>query len=161
MRREICAISRLLQKLFPGAVFASCLSFLTGCGEGRLELPSRAEMRAPIDLSVKEQEHLRFEMRRLLESVERITGALAENRMDLVAENAKRSGMSMVDAAAISIAMKTTPEFVALSANMHQKFDNLASYAMAGGTKTGALNQLGAILADCTACHAAYRIGPK
>ena len=161
MRRDILPMSRLLQKLFRAAVFASCFSFLAGCGDTQLELPSRAEMRAPIDLSVKEQEHLRFEMRKLLESVERITGALAENKMDLVAENAKRSGMGMVDGAAISIAMKTTPEFVALSADMHQKFDDLASYATEGGTKTGALNQLGAILADCTACHAAHRIGPK
>jgi hypothetical protein len=161
MRREICATSRLLRKLFPGAVFASCFSFLAGCGESQLKLPSRAQIRAPIDLSVKEQEHLRFEMRRLLESIGRITGALAENKMDLVAENAKQSGMGMVDGAAISIAMNTTPEFVALSADMHQKLDDLALYATAGGTKTGALKQLGAILTDCTACHAAYRIGPK
>jgi cytochrome c556 len=118
-------------------------------------------MRAPIELSGKEQEHLRFEMRKLLESVQMITEALAEDKMDFVAENAKKYGMGIVDDAAISLAMKTTPEFVALSADMHQKFDDLALYATQGGTKTGALKQLGAILANCTACHAAYRISPQ
>ena len=154
-------MSRSLHKIFAVALLASCFAFLAACGGSQLELPSRAEMRAPIELSGKEQEHLRFEMRKLLESAQMITEALAENKMDFVAENAKKYGMGMVDDAAISIAMKTTPEFVALSADMHQKFDDLALYATQGGTKTGALKQLSAILANCTACHAAYRISPQ
>ena len=147
--------------IVTGATLLCCFALLAGCGVDQLGSQSRAEMRTPIELSVKEREHLRFEMRKLLECIERITGALAENKMELVAENAKQSGLGMLDGAAISIAMETTPEFVALSADMHQKFDDLALYATEGGTKTGALKQLGAILANCTACHAAYRISPK
>jgi hypothetical protein len=140
---------RFLQKPFvTGATLLSCFAFLTGCGIAQLGSLSRAEMRTPIELSVKEQEHLRFEMRKLLESVEGITGALAENKMELVARNAEKAGMGMVDDAAISIALKLTTEFVAL-------------YATEDGTKTGALKQLSAALATCTACHAAYRISPK
>jgi hypothetical protein len=130
--------------IVTGATLLSCFAFLAGCGVAQLGSPSRAELRTPIELSVKEQEHLRFEMRKLLESVEGI-GALAENKMELVARNAEKAGMGMVDDAAISIASNLTPEFVALSLDVHQKFDDLALYA----------------LATCTACHAAYRISPK
>jgi hypothetical protein len=143
------------------ALLAMCLALLTGCGGTQLGSASRAPVRVPIQLSANEREHLRFGMRVYLESVEGITQALAESKPALAAKSAKKSGMGMVDEAEISIALKLPPEFVALSLDTHQKFDALAIDAAAGGTKMGALKQLGDILATCTACHATYRISAR
>ena len=96
-----------------------------------------------------------------LESVEGITDALADNKMLLVAKAAKKSGMGMVDEPEIAIAMKLPPEFVAISLDTHQKFDAMAQEAAEGGTKVGALRHIGEILANCTACHATYRLSPQ
>ena len=74
---------------------------------------------------------------------------------------AKKSGMGMVDEPEIAIAMKLPPEFVAISLDTHQKFDALAQEAAEGGTKVGALTHIGEILANCTACHATYRLSPQ
>jgi len=108
-----------------------------------------------------EREHLRLGMRVWLENVEGITEALADNKMRVVAKTAKKSGMDMVDDAMIEIAMKLPPEFVALSLDTHQKFDALAVEAAEGGAKVGVLKHLGDILANCTACHATYRLSPQ
>ena len=143
------------------AILAMCLVLLTGCGVPQLGSAFRAAARAPIQLSANEREHLRFGMRVYLESVEGITQALAENKLPLAAKSARKSGMGMMDEAEISIALKLPPEFVALSLDTHQKFDALAIDAAEGGTKMGPLKQLGDILANCTACHATYRISSR
>lgn len=143
------------------AFLTTCLTLLTACGGAQLEPASGAAARAPIQLSASEREHLRLGMRVMLESVEGVTEALADNKMRAVAKPAKKSGMDMVDDAMIAMAMKLPPEFVALSLDTHQKFDALAVEAAEGGTKAGALKHLGEILANCTACHAAYRLSPQ
>ena len=94
-------------------------------------------------------------------AVLRPRGQLAENKLPPAAKSARKSGMGMIDEAEISIALKLPPEFVALSLDTHQKFDALAIDAAEGGTKMGALKQLGDILANCTACHATYRISSR
>jgi hypothetical protein len=77
------------------------------------------------------------------------------------AKSAEKSGMGMMDEEAIEIAMKLPPEFVALSLDTHQKFDALGLEAARGGTKIGALKQLDEILANCTACHATFRLSSR
>jgi cytochrome c556 len=142
------------------AILTTC-ALLTACGGSQLESASRAAARTPIQLSASEREHLRLGMRVYLESVEGITDALADNKMLLVAKAAKKSGMGMVDEPEIAIAMKLPPEFVAISLDTHQKFDALAQEAAEGGTKVGVLTHIGEILANCTACHATYRLSPQ
>ena len=66
-----------------------------------------------------------------------------------------------MDEEAIEIAIKLPPEFVALSLDTHQKFDALGLEAARGGTKIGALKQLDEILANCTACHATFRLSSR
>ena len=68
--------------------------------------------------------------------------------------------MDMVESVSFAEVLTLPPEFLALSLDTHQKFDDLAHEAVAQGTKSSALKQLGAILANCTACHAAYRLAP-
>ena len=141
------------------ALLAMCLTLLTACSGG--QLGSRAAGREPIQLSPNEREHLRLGMRVYLESIEGITKALAENKLPLAAKSAKKSGMGMMEEEEIEIAMKLPPEFVALSLDTHQKFDALGLEAARGGTKIGALKQLDEILANCTACHATFRLSSR
>ena len=141
------------------ALLGMCLTLLTACGAA--QLGSRAAWREPIQLSPNEREQLRLGMRVYLESIEGITRALAENKLSLAAKSAEKSGMGMMDEEAIEIAMKLPPEFVALSLDTHQKFDALGLEATRGGTKIGALKQLDEILANCTACHATFRLSSR
>jgi cytochrome c556 len=136
------------------------LALLTGCAGSQL-IPSRAAAREPLPLSAQEREHMRAGMRAFLESVEGITQGIAQSKMKLVAKSANRSGWSMMDATATAIALKLPPEFVAISIDTHQKFDDLASAASSGATKSKLLQDLAQILDNCTSCHAAYRLTPQ
>lgn len=103
---------------------------------------------------------MRAGMRLYLECIEGITEALGENGMAGVARSAKRCGMDMVENVSFADVMTLPPEFLGLSLDTHQKFDALAHAAAEHGTKSSALKELGALLANCTACHAAYRLAP-
>jgi len=142
------------------ALLACSVLLLTGCGAAHDAILSGAETRTSIELSAKERERMRGGMRRYLECIEGITEALGENSMAGVGRNAKRCGMDMVEDVSLADVMTLPPEFLALSLDTHQKFDGLAHEAAERGTKSSALKQLGAILANCTACHAAYRLAP-
>jgi len=119
-----------------------------------------AEARTPIELSAKEGDRLRAGMRLYLECVEGITGALGENKISGVGRSASHCGMHMVDNVSFAEVLTLPPEFLALSLDTHQKFDALAQEATEHSTRASALKQLDAILANCTACHAAYRLVP-
>lgn len=142
-------------------VLFACASvlLLTACGGAHRGALSGAATRTPIALSAKERERMRAGMRLYLECVEGITEALGESRMAGVARNAKRCGTDMIEGVSVPDVLALTPEFLALSLDTHQKFDALAHEAAEHGTKASALKQLGAILANCTGCHAAYRFG--
>lgn len=142
------------------ALTAFSLALLTGCTGAQL-VSKRAATREPLHLSASERDHMRSGMRAFLESVEGITKGIADNRIETVAKSAKRSGWSMVDETATALALKLPPEFVAISIDTHQRFDDLAAAASAGATKARLLDDLGRILNNCTACHATYRLAPQ
>lgn len=151
------------RRIAPGLLVALAsfsLALLTGCAAERL-ISTSASAREPLHLSAAEREHMRSGMRAFLESVEGITKGLAENRNEAVATSARRSGWSMVDETATALALKLPPEFVAVSIDTHQKFDDLAAAASSGATKAKLLGDLGRILDNCTACHATYRLTPQ
>jgi len=139
-------------------MLATCLMLLSGCGGTRGMTLPHPDRRTPVSLSAKERERLRLGMRIFLESVEGILEGAQQNRMAAVARSAERSGMGMVEDISFSDAMKLPPEFVILSMDTHQKFDALSREAAENLTKQGALDQLSAILANCTACHTTYRL---
>ncbi|MFA6139455.1 MAG: hypothetical protein WC684_01915 [Hyphomicrobium sp.] len=139
------------------ALLAVCLPLLAACGGASIEAPRRADARTPIQLSADEDEHLRAGMRDYLESIKGIIAALPRNQMAIVASNAKRAGMSMVNDVPISAVMNMPPDFVILSIDTHQKFDALSRLAEEPGSKSRVLAQLSEILANCTVCHSTYR----
>jgi cytochrome c556 len=137
------------------------LSLLTGCGGAYLASTTQPSQRAPLRLTAPEREHLRAGMRVYLESIEGITQALADNKMQAVAKSATRSGQSLMDESAVAMVLKLPPEFVAASIDTHGKFEALAANAAAGAPKAQLLDDLGQILSSCTACHATYRLSPE
>ena len=142
------------------ALLACCVLLLAACSVARDASLSHAETRTPIELSAKERERMRAGMRAYLEAVDGITTALGENRMPGVAKSAKAVGTDMIKDVSLGDLMTLPPAFLAMSLDTHQKFDALAKDAADHTTKAAALKQLGAILANCTACHAAYRFAP-
>jgi len=151
------ASHRLRHTSLPTFLLAACLPLLAACGGAKIEAAPRADPRMAVQLSADEDEHLRSGMRAYLESIQGIVGALARNKMADVASNAKRAGMGMVDDVPVSAVLKLPPAFVILSIDTHQKFDALSRLAEEPGSKSVVLAQLREILANCTACHSAYR----
>jgi hypothetical protein len=103
-------------------------------------------------------------MRVYLESIQGIVEGLTDRKMLVVAESARKAGMGAVHDVPLSVAAKLPPEFVLLGMDTHQKFDALSRLADASG-RTGSraeiLQHFRSILANCTACHATYRIGSE
>lgn len=144
-------------------VFGACVVFpvLTACEGSRVGSASLSDVRTPVHLSAKEREHLRSGMRTYLESTQGIIEALTENKLSAVAENARKAGMGSLRDVPLWAAVRMPPGFVLLGMDTHQKFDDLSGVASRMGNRKEVLQQLRDILANCTACHATYRISPR
>ncbi len=151
----------LRDHLAATAMLGACLVLpvLTACYRPQVGTASVADVRAPVRLSAKEREHLSVGMRVYLECTQGIVEALAEHKMSVVAEIARKAGMGAVHDVPLSVVAKLPPEFVLLAVDTHQKFDALS--LAAAGNKREVLQHLRDILANCTACHALYRISPE
>jgi hypothetical protein len=144
-------------------MLATCL-VLGACGNQLNSSLRGSEERVAIRLSVAESEHLRQGMQRYLASVQGIVEALPHNKRVAVSENAKNGGvgmLGMLSGVPASVVVRLPPEFLMLSMDTHQKFDALSRSAAAGESKSQMLMQLGDILANCTACHAKYKLTPN
>jgi len=147
-----------MRYLAATTMLASCLVLLAACSATRGMTVPGPDRRTTIDLSAKESAHLRRGMRIFLESVQGIADGVRRNRMAQVARSAERSGMGMIEDISFSDAASLPPEFIIMSIDTHQKFDALSRSAAENGTRASTLEQLSAILANCTACHTMYRL---
>ena len=119
------------------------------------------DLRQAIELTVEERTFVLGEMRGFLESVEGIVNATAAGDMKAAADAARRSGMMAMQNAPRTLMGKMPPEFRMLGMDTHTKFAALADDAAAIGDKQAVLRQLGALLANCGACHQGYRLVSK
>lgn len=142
------------------ALVVVCGALLSGCGAAHrgLTVPGQRDERATISLGRREAEDLRRGMRIYLESVQGIIEGANGYDMRQIASSAERSGMGMIEDLSIMAVVELPPEFVGMAIDTHQKFDELARSARQGVGKTQVMDELGAILATCTACHASYRL---
>ena len=113
--------------------------------------------RTAILLDRNERDLVLSEMRVFLESVQQITGGLSANDMQAVTAAAKQSGFSAQAAVPGSLIGKLPLTFKKLGFDTHTKFDELALDAADLEDRDHTLKQLGVILNNCVACHAAYR----
>ena len=93
-----------------------------------------------------------------LSSLHAITDALSKNDRISAAMAARVSGMSSAKDVSLAAALTMPPQFVLLAADTHERFNALAATATAESTRSDLLAQLSNIVANCTACHAAYRL---
>lgn len=119
-----------------------------------------ADTREAITLNAHERARMLEGMRAYLEALQGITAALAANDSKGVADYARRAGARMLETAPASVPLKSPIAFTAASLNTHEKFDVLAERAGNSASRGEVLGALAEIMANCTTCHATYRVVP-
>lgn len=114
--------------------------------------------RTAVRLTAGERDFVLHEMRGFLVSVHGIVSALAYGKPAEVAQHAKASGMSTTHDVPREMMRKMPAEWRSLGMDTHSRFDTLALEAASMGDARQIMGQLAAILANCTGCHAAYRL---
>lgn len=114
--------------------------------------------RETIVLNVAERELVLAEMRDFLQATQQITAALADEQPEAAARAAHRVGAQARAAVPASLVAKLPLGFKQLGFDTHQRFDRLALDAEELGDRAIVLRQLGALMNNCIACHAAYRL---
>jgi len=115
------------------------------------------DSRAAIQLSRAERDLVLSEMRIFLQSVQQITKNISEDKLDLVANAARKSGRNAQAEVPGSLIGKLPLEFKKLGSATHAKFDELALDAEQLGDPDHTLMQLGSLLENCVSCHAAFK----
>ena len=137
--------------LIIGAIVVGSWFFVRG------NVAASDDGRTAILLTEIERDFVLSEMRGLLEAVETITFELSENNMAGVAEAAKSVGMGSAGSEPLTLIAKLPLAFKTLGMSTHNAFDDLAMEAEDMGDGAVVLDQLSAILTNCTSCHAGYR----
>jgi len=114
--------------------------------------------RIEILLNDNERNLVLTEMRAFLASVQQINQGLAENNMELVAKQARKSGKAATGGMPGTLIGKLPLAFKKLGFDTHAKFDQLAMDAGDLGNRDHTLQQLSTLMENCVNCHAAYRI---
>ncbi|MCP4232923.1 MAG: hypothetical protein GY770_04950 [Aestuariibacter sp.] len=114
--------------------------------------------RLSIQLNAAERNLVLGEMRAFLASAQQITQGISEDNMKLVAESARKVGHAAQAQVPGTLVGKLPVEFKRLGFDTHAQFDQLALDADDLGDSSYALIQLAALMQNCVACHAAYRI---
>ncbi len=109
-------------------------------------------------LTADERNLVLGEMRGFLEAVQAVLAATNEARMEAAAEAAARVGMAAQTGVPAGLIAKLPLEFKRLGFDTHRRFDQLALDARQLGDPDHTREQLAALMANCVACHAAYRI---
>ncbi|MBL4614202.1 MAG: cytochrome c [Magnetovibrio sp.] len=94
-------------------------------------------------------------------AVQDIVQATAENDMSSVTEVSRAMGMGMGQGAgqAMGINQVLPMEFRQMARGTHMAFGELAQAAEFGSE--GVMADLGALMSNCTGCHASYKIVAK
>ena len=125
------------------------------------ETVAASDGRSAIVLPEGERDLVLGEMRAFLEAVQGIVTAANKEDMDAVAKYAKAVGFAAQQGVPASLMKKLPLEFKKLGMGTHKAFDQLAMDASDLGDKGHTIEQLGVLMQNCVACHAAYRIDPK
>lgn len=114
--------------------------------------------RVIIHLSASERDLVLEEMRAFLESVQKITQAVAANQPETISEYAKKVGKAAQGAVPGTLIGKLPLEFKKLGFDTHTQFDQLALDTESLADSNYALGQLSKLMQNCIACHATYRL---
>jgi len=123
---------------------------------------AKDDPRTPIELTESERNLVLEEMRTFLDTVRSITVSLSEEDMNKIAKSAKKVGMAAAGGVPPELTAKLPLQFKMLAMKIHKGFDQIALDATEMGDKQQTLEQLGALMGNCVACHAIYKLpAPK
>ena len=123
---------------------------------------AKDDPRISIELTNDERNLVLEEMRTFLDTVRRITVSMSEEDMNEVAKSAKKVGMAASGEVPPELTAKLPLQFKMLAMKVHKGFDQLALDASEMGDTQQTLEQLGALMGNCVACHAIYKLpAPK
>ena len=114
--------------------------------------------RLAIQLTAGEKDLVLAEMRAFLASVQQITQGVSGKDMQLIANSARTVGLAAQQGVPGSLMGKLPLSFKQLGRDTHEQFDLLALDAEQLEDAEHSLTQLGALMQNCVACHAAYRL---
>lgn len=125
------------------------------------ETIAASDGRTAIILPEGERDIVLSEMRMLLEAVQGILSAVDKDDMEAVSQQAKKVGFAAQHDVPASLRKKLPIAFKKMGMATHKAFDQLALDATDLGDKNQVIQQLGTLMQNCVACHAAYRIEVK
>jgi hypothetical protein len=138
-----------------------CVVAATACASSHIASVNAASPeRSAIVMRADDREHFLEGMRGYLDAMQGLIEGLAANDRAAMAQSARKAGVGALMGASPAVAFKLPGEFVLLALDTHQKFDLIAQAAEGQASKKEILDQMGAVLANCSACHAMYRISP-
>ncbi len=114
--------------------------------------------RTSVVLTKDERNLILDEMRAFLVSVQGVSQAITENKMDKVAELALKAGMVAEQDTPGSLLQKIPLGMKKLGFGTREKFDEIAETAVTTKDPITARKQLDALMQNCIACHALYRL---
>ncbi len=129
-----------------------------GLSGGHSLIAAGLDGRIPVRLDAGESNLVRTEMRHFLASVQAIVSGVAEHDLKRVISGARSSGKAAGHAVPKTLKEKLPEEFRRIGSNTHKRFDRLAMDVEQMEDPGLALEQLGELMQNCVACHAAYRI---
>jgi len=125
------------------------------------EVTPNEDGRTNVVLTKDERNLVLDEMRAFLAAVQGIITAANTEDMQAVAKHAKAVGFAAQKGVPASLMKKLPLDFKKLGMGTHKAFDQLAMDAESLGDKGQTMEQLGALMQNCVACHAIYRIDPE
>jgi len=149
----MCRFSRILNIVLLLMLVALVYQFMI---RGSVA-PSR-DGRTAILLSDAERGLVLSEMRAFLVAVQGITDAAVKGDIDGVVEHARAVGMASSDGVPPALIGKLPLAFKKLGFATHRGFDQLAMDTEQMGEAGLATQRLAALMQNCVACHAGYRL---
>jgi cytochrome c556 len=146
-------LSLILNIVFAGVIALGAYKFIFA---GSVEVAD--DGRTAIIVQAGERDFLLGEMRGFLEAVEGIVAAIAADDLETVASLSTSVGMAATGGETAALIGKLPLDFKTFGLATHALFDDLAAEATAGGDRMAVAASLGALLGNCTTCHAGYRI---
>ena len=119
---------------------------------------AKDDTRTAVVLTEDERNLVLEEMRTFLDVIRSITVSMSEEDMEKVAESAKKVGMAASGGVPPALTTKLPQQFKMLAMQVHKGFDQIALDATDMGDKEQTLQQLGALMGNCVACHAIYKL---
>ena len=120
-------------------------------------VPNSKDARTAISVSENNREIVMKEMRTFLEAVQHIQNGLIQNDFKQIETHAATSGRSVEQHVPGELIRSLPLSFKKLGFDTHDRFDKIARLAREK-KKEEITNELNGLLANCTSCHASFKI---